>query len=130
MNCRIFQCEFAQAIAERVCIASKTQKLVQLSAQELLSCDKANTGCKGGYLNNALDYIKNKGLVDESCFPYQANSDTVKCEDMCANPTREKIDSYCVLYGENDIKREIMKNGPVVAASQVYVDFLTYKSGV
>jgi cathepsin B len=120
----------AQTIAERVCIQSKTQKLVQLSAQELLSCDVSNQGCKGGYLNNALDYIRSKGLVDEQCFPYQADSDTVKCEQMCANPTRERIDGYCILFGEDDIKREIMKTGPVVAATQVHVDYLTYKSGV
>jgi cathepsin B len=120
----------SQTIAERVCINSKTQKLVQLSAQELLSCDVNNQGCKGGYLNSALDYVRNKGLVDETCFPYQADSDTVKCEQMCANPTRERIDGYCVLFGEDDIKREIMKNGPVVAATQVHVDYLTYKSGV
>jgi len=120
----------AQTISERVCINSKTQKLVQLSAQELLSCDSVNQGCRGGYLNTALDYIKSKGLVDETCFPYQANSDTTKCQDMCANPTRERIEGYCILFGEDDIKKEIIKNGPVVAATQVYVDFLTYKSGV
>jgi len=120
----------SQTIAERICINSKNQKLVQLSAQELLSCDLTNQGCKGGYLNNALEYIRNKGLVDETCFPYQADSETVKCDQMCANPTRGFIDGYCVLFGEDDIKRDILKNGPVVAVSQIYVDYLTYKSGV
>ena len=120
-----------QATAERLCIASKDQKLTQLSVQELLSCDTANQGCKGGYINTALDYIKAKGVVDEQCFPYQADSDTVKCDQVCPNPTvRERIDGYCILFGEEDIKRDIMKNGPVVAATQVHIDFLTYKSGV
>ncbi len=49
---------------------------------------------------------------------------------MCENPQRERIDSYCILFGEEDIKRDIFKNGPVVATSQVHVDFLPYKSGV
>jgi cathepsin B len=120
----------SQTISERVCINSQTQRLAQLSAQELLSCDVTNQGCKGGYLNNALDYIRNKGLVDEQCFPYQADSETVKCDQMCAYPTRQRIDGYCVLFGEDDIKKEIFKNGPVVATTQVYVDFLTYKTGV
>lgn len=120
----------SQTIAERVCIQSNTQRLVQLSTQELLSCDVSNQGCKGGYLNNSLDYVRAKGLVDETCFPYQADSDTVKCDQMCTNQTRERIEGYCILFGEDDIKRDIMKNGPVVAATQVYVDFLTYKSGV
>jgi cathepsin B len=120
-----------QATAERLCIASKDNKLTQLSVQELLSCDAANQGCKGGYINTALDYIRSKGVVDEQCFPYQADSDTVKCDKICPNPaTRERIEGYCVLFGEEDIKKDIMKNGPVVAATQIYVDFLTYKSGV
>lgn len=120
----------SQATSERTCIASKAQKLTQLSAQELLSCDPANQGCKGGYLNLGLDYLRGKGLVDEQCFPYQADSETVKCDRMCQNPTRHRIESYCLLFGEEDIKREIFKNGPVISTSQVYVDFLTYRGGV
>ena len=97
----------AQTASERACIASKAQKLTQLSAQELLSCDVTNQGCKGGHLNLGLDYLRTKGLVDEQCFPYQADSDTVKCDKMCQNPVRNRIDSYCLLFGEEDIKREI-----------------------
>jgi cathepsin B len=120
----------AQTASERLCIGNKNGKLTQLSAQELLSCDLQNNGCKGGYLNNSLDYIRAKGLVDEQCFPYQADSDTVKCDKICPNGQRERIDGYCILFGEDDIKREIYKNGPVIAATQIHVDFLTYKSGV
>jgi cathepsin B len=120
----------SQTASERLCITGKTSKLVSLSPQELLSCDLQNNGCKGGYLNNSLDYIRAKGLVDEQCFPYQADSDTVKCDKICPNGHRERVDGYCILFGEDDIKREIYKNGPVVAAMQIHVDFLTYKSGV
>jgi cathepsin B len=49
---------------------------------------------------------------------------------MCSNQVRERIESYCILYGEDDIKKEIMKNGPVVAVTHVHTDFLTYKSGI
>lgn len=96
----------------------------------MLSCDNLNSGCKGGYLNNALDYARNKGLSDEICFPYQADSETVGCDKMCSNPKKETIDSYCILFAEDDIKRDILKNGPVVAVTQVHTDFLTYKSGI
>jgi cathepsin B len=49
---------------------------------------------------------------------------------MCTNPKKETFDSYCIVFGEDDIKREILKNGPVVAVTNVHTDFLTYKSGV
>lgn len=37
---------------------------------------------------------------------------------------------YCLASEEEGIKREIFKNGPVVAVMPVYRDFLVYKSGV
>jgi cathepsin B len=117
----------AQTASERLCIASKAQKLVNLSAQELLSCDKNNSGCTSGYLNNAADYLKTTGLVDEACLPYGVDS---TCDKMCADPKRHKVDGYCILFGEEDIKREIFKNGPVFSVMSIHVDFLTYKSGV
>jgi hypothetical protein len=120
----------ASAFAERQCIANNADKATPLSAQELLSCDVTNQGCKGGHLNNSLDYMKTKGIVTEECLPYKADTDSTKCEDMCQNPQRERMDGYCILYGEEDIKREIFKNGPVVSTSHLHVDFLTYKSGI
>ncbi len=117
----------AQTASERLCIASKAQTLVRLSAQELLSCDKNNNGCKSGFLNNSADYLKNTGLVDETCFPYSVDS---PCEKICSEPKRHKVDGYCILFGEEDIKREIFRNGPVFSVMTIYVDFLTYKSGV
>jgi cathepsin B len=121
----------AQTASERLCIATKAQTLINLSAQELLSCDTNNSGCKGGFLNNAADYLKTKGIVDEGCFPYSnENGEPAKCEKICANPIRHKVDGYCILFGEDDIKREIFKNGPVFSVTSVHIDFLTYKSGV
>lgn len=117
----------SQTLAERICINSKEQKLVPLSAQELVSCDKENKGCLGGFLNIALDYVRIHGLAEESCLPYEGKD--VECK-MCAAPNKEKFDSFCVVFNEEDIKREIAQHGPVIATSQVFLDFLTYRSGV
>ena len=119
----------ASTLAEKLCIESEDKKLIPLSAQELLSCDTANKGCRGGYVNNALEYTVMRGLSTEECLPYKGTFDA-KCSDMCADPMKVRPESFCVLFGENDIKREIMKNGPVVSSMEIYTDFLTYKSGV
>lgn len=79
-------------------------------------------------MNHALDYMRVKGLATDKCFEYKGDNET--CEKMCKDPVKEKVGSYCVVFGEDDIKREIMKNGPVVAVTQVYSDFLSYKKGV
>ena len=119
----------ASTLSERTCLENPDGKLNSLSAQELLSCDTANKGCRGGYVNNALEYTVMRGLVSEECLPYKGTFDA-KCSDMCAEPIKTRPDSFCVLFGENDIKREIIKNGPVISNMEVYTDFLTYKSGV
>jgi cathepsin B len=119
----------ASTLAEKLCIESEDRKLVSLSAQELLSCDTANKGCRGGYVNNALEYTVMRGLSTEECLPYKGTFDA-KCSDMCADPMKVRPESFCVLFGDNDIKREIMKNGPVISSMEIYTDFLTYKSGI
>lgn len=37
---------------------------------------------------------------------------------------------YCVTSSEENIKREILERGPVVAVMTVFKDFLVYKNGV
>jgi cathepsin B len=118
----------AQTLAERTCIANSSEKSINLSAQELLTCDSSNNGCKGGQLNTALEYITSKGLVEQECYKYKPQSD--KCEGLCEIPNRSKADFICLLIGEDEIKRDIMKNGAVVSTLQIYIDILTYKSGV
>ena len=119
----------ASTLSEKLCIESDEKKLTPLSAQELLSCDTANKGCRGGYVNNALEYTVMRGLATEECLPFKGTFDA-KCSEMCAEPMKVRPESFCVLFGDNDIKREIMKNGPVVSSMEVYTDFLSYKSGV
>ena len=118
----------SQTLAERTCISENKDAAVGLSVQELLTCDIINNGCKGGYLNNSLDYLKTKGIVTEKCYGY--NPELTQCEGLCDEQTRTKIDSYCLLVGETEIKRDIIKNGPVVSTITVFVDFLNYSSGV
>lgn len=120
----------ASAISERNCIVNNLEEPVALSAQEILNCDVVNNGCKGGYLNNSLDYLRSKGLSTEACYPYNPDHVDGKCKGVCENPKKTKIDSYCLVMEEENIKREILKNGPVVSTMHIHVDFLTYKGGI
>jgi len=46
---------------------------VDLSEQELVSCDNSNSGCSGGFSWRTLqNYIRVNGIIDEATFPYQA----------------------------------------------------------
>lgn len=62
----------------------KTGKLVSLSEQELVDCDKktGDQGCRGGLPTNAFkDMIQNKlGLETESAYPYTAKNGHCQAE--------------------------------------------------
>ncbi len=46
------------------------------------------------------------------------------------NNTFYKVIDYCLATEEQGIKKEILKNGPVVSQMIVFTDFLTYKEGL
>mmetsp|Transcript_14149 Transcript_14149/g.33016 ORF Transcript_14149/g.33016 Transcript_14149/m.33016 type:complete len:328 (-) Transcript_14149:48-1031(-) len=53
--------------------AIKTGKLVSFSEQELVDCDKTDSGCGGGLMDNAFDWIQQNGGIDtEADYPYTA----------------------------------------------------------
>ena len=119
---------------DRICQQAK--RPVKLSAQEIISCDKGNYGCEGGYVTRALSWGKRKGFIPEACYPYTGEKGECIAEDhLNSNECRlnnqlYKVIDYCLASDDVGIKREILKNGPVVAQMVVYTDFLTYHSGV
>ena len=82
---------------------------LDLSEQNLIS--GTNGSCAdGGYVDEALNYIKNTGVVNESCFPYMGED--VPLTDMCPKPEeRIKIGGYSgmIARSTNDLKQAIMR---------------------
>eukprot|EP01016_Furgasonia_blochmanni_P004310 TRINITY_DN1166_c0_g1_i6.p1 TRINITY_DN1166_c0_g1~~TRINITY_DN1166_c0_g1_i6.p1 ORF type:complete len:506 (+),score=222.01 TRINITY_DN1166_c0_g1_i6:79-1518(+) len=123
-------------LADRFCQSTyetdseKIDLFPRFSVQQILSCDKGNSGCRGGAANTVFDFARREGVVDEECLAYQGVSDGVTCPtDTLTSCARYKAVEYCVTNSEEGIKREILKNGPVVAVLPVYRDFLVYASG-
>lgn len=75
------------------------------------------------------DYSRIEGIVDESCLAYTGDS-SEECPKLSDTCTRYYAVDYCVTSTEEGIKREILKNGPVVGVLPIYRDFLVYKKGL
>jgi len=123
----------SEVLSDRVAIANKKKSPV-LSPEDMVSCDKGDMGCQGGMLGRAWDYIKDTGLVTDTCFPYTAGSGTApSCRTTCADSeafTRTKAKTAYAINGVTNMQKEIMTNGPIQIAFMVYKSFMSYKSGV
>ncbi|PIA57980.1 hypothetical protein AQUCO_00500126v1 [Aquilegia coerulea] len=80
----------------------KTGKLISMSEQQLIDCDRGheNEGCNGGLMDGAFDFIiKNGGLTTEDNYPYTGKDD--KCDKKKTTKKVATISGF-VQVPEND----------------------------
>ncbi|KAG9390653.1 Papain family cysteine protease [Carpediemonas membranifera] len=122
----------AESSSDRYCIAKGES--VKFSAQWLVSCDHTDHGCNGGAMYNVWNYIKNYGIVPNSCLSYKsAQGDVPACPSTCEDgsaPQKYYATSFKQLGSVEEIQDEIYNYGPIEAAFIVYRDFYYYTSGV
>lgn len=74
---------------------------LDLSEHDINSCSGGGSS-SGGWPAPALEYIKNIGVVNETCFPNPTDAIQLPCSRKCSNPTEKiKIGSYSY-YGFNN----------------------------
>ena len=118
---------------------------IQLSEQVLLSCDKQHRGCSGGWPFLAFKWIKDNGITDNTCSPYQALgyrngldcSSQVECMECTQQGCSAKnkfqkyyVDEFGFLSGEQEMMEEITQNGPIVCSWSTPLSIYTHKSGI
>ena len=118
---------------------------IQLSPQVLLSCDKSQRGCEGGFPLHAFKWIKEHGISDSSCSPYQSKGHTnglewsneLECIDWTADGWKPKdlynkyfVDDYGTISGEQEMLEEIVQNGPIACSWTASKTFQEYKGGI
>ncbi|CAH2085104.1 unnamed protein product [Euphydryas editha] len=111
----------------------KTRSLVSLSEQNLIDCSSSyhNSGCKGGLMNNAFNYIRDNGGIDtENTYPYEAVDN--KCRYNPKNSGADDVGFMVIRKGdEQALKQAVATVGPVaVTIDARQKSFHQYKSGV
>uniref|UniRef100_A0A7S3FW81 Peptidase C1A papain C-terminal domain-containing protein n=1 Tax=Strombidium rassoulzadegani TaxID=1082188 RepID=A0A7S3FW81_9SPIT len=120
------------AIEDRICMQSN--KTLKLSPQEIIDCDFNSFGCQGGYVNKVLAWGKKKGYITEECMEYTGKKQECEVDHFESNQCRiesfiYKINDFCIAVQPENIKREIIKNGPVIGQIIPHTDFLAYSEG-
>lgn len=108
------------------------KKGVELSPQELVSCDSTSYGCGGGFFT-AFDYEKMPGLSLEADYPYTGSNSSCNADDVAHG---QKIVSWAYVGQSNrapstdEIKAAIYTSGPVAVTVCANGSFMNYKSGI
>ena len=125
------------ALETRMCLASQGRVRAELSQQDIISCDSNNLKCQGDRLDNTWKYLENVGTTSLYCKPYQSmNGSVPPCSNRCVNSTvsffryRARPGTWKVLNNVDQIKYEILNNGPMSAGMATFEDFETYKGDI
>lgn len=128
---------FAAVGALESAYALKYGELIELSEQELVSCDDNDYGCQGGLMNSAFDWIERntEGLCTEADYEYTSGTTSVKGEclmDSCAPVPNTVPKGYVdVPPTEASLLAAVAQNGPISVAIQAdQAAFQFYQSGV
>ena len=136
------------ALSDRIKIMRKAAfPDILLAPQVLVSCEHPDLGCNGGNSLTAYQYIKDYGISDETCSPYQARGHTngLGCsEDIyCRNCDRSKgcwvperwdyytVDEFGSIPSRDElaIMNEVHQRGPVTCGIDAnYI--LEYNGGI
>ncbi|KAJ4952040.1 hypothetical protein NE237_028872 [Protea cynaroides] len=110
----------------------KTGELLNLSPQQLVSCDNNSHGCKGGSPIYAYEYImEHGGITTWENYPYTGSNSN--CDESKARlPPSVTIDSYALVPPtESALQFAVATMQPIsVAIDATDMSFVHYKSGI
>lgn len=117
-------------------IKTKDPRAESFSISFPLHCSEYNQGCNGGYAFLVSRWSQDVGLVPKSCFTYKTNA---KCQLTCdvnqlGRRWRAENHHYVGgFYGastEEEMIRELVHNGPLVASFEPKPDIMYYTGGI
>ncbi|XP_072399509.1 cathepsin L-like proteinase [Diabrotica undecimpunctata] len=92
-------------------LAIQKKQKISLSPQHLIDCSTKNSGCNGGFMDRAFDFVKSEGLSSEANYPYVARK--TKCRKNVQKAITSISGYKRVNPTEKDLISAIEKIGPV-----------------
>ncbi|KAH7831889.1 putative cathepsin B11 cysteine protease [Monocercomonoides exilis] len=126
-----------QCYADSLCI--HLNQSITPSAQYQLNCDKTcieepkkllcNSGCNGGTILAAAQWISEYGITEDSCVPYVGKDR--ECSIFCRNGKLMKPENGLCSFVETEasvmkMKKALIEHGSLLVGLAVYEDLLTF----
>jgi cathepsin B len=118
------------SLSERFCQLSKGRDRPMISPQYVVNCDKSNSGCNGGRMISAFNFVAKNGAPEDSCIEYYSGNTTKegKCPKTCDDGS--KMNLWYAIKGysirSRDVaamQKDIIQYGPITVGYYVYDDF-------
>ncbi|KRX10885.1 hypothetical protein PPERSA_12167 [Pseudocohnilembus persalinus] len=128
-------CSASYAIAPVSAIAScyklAGNKLIPLSAQQIISCDKNSAGCRGGSPIYSYLYAMQYGVMSNETYPYTSkNGNSGSCKYDDSEILYKPLNMYQIKSGSPDIMKKIVAQQPITAKVDATDDsFRFYRGG-
>jgi cathepsin L len=111
-------------------IAIQTGELKSLSEQQLLDCDtESDSGCNGGVVQYAIDYVTQNGLTLEDNYPFVGQQGSCDGSKSANKVIYTKGYVEINRNDESDLKQAVGNVGPVSVAINA-IPIQSYQSGI
>merc|ERR1711862_539147 len=106
--------------------------LVSLSEQQFVDCDKVDSGCSGGLMDNGFNFAKSNALCTEASYPYKAKGGTCAASSCTVGLAKGAVTGYKDVSADSESAMiSAVTQQPVSIAIEADKSvFQLYKSGV
>jgi len=104
-------------------------QLVSLSEQQLVDCDKRDSGCGGGLMETAFSYEQGVAVCTESSYRYTARAGSCRASSCSTGIPRGGVTGYRKVSRSASALMSALQEGPVSVAVDAG-KFQSYRSGV
>ncbi|CAH1100335.1 unnamed protein product [Psylliodes chrysocephalus] len=107
----------------------KTGKLISLSEQNLVDCATECGGCDGCWMDDAMIYVEEHGIMREGAYPYKEIQSPACSFNESESVFKPKEHIFINEGDENNLQRAVLRQ-PISVAINTREIFRFYESGV